>query len=866
VFTRLGAGSSISRRRRALGLLVGCLIDAGVAVAGFLEGKHSVVFGATGLAPIVTATLAAPAETAFVALAAAGLVLASGAWEGTLGAWTFYIRFAAVALTGLLAVVVATQRQRREETHQRFELLTRMSRIGNSIETVQDTATRLGALIVPQIADVAIFDLARGRTRRRVHVRASGSKAERIESFLRRHGPDQPLAVDPSGAGLSAGQPTLVEEVGDAELARWAQTPGDRAELAGVIAPNSVISVPLQSRGELVGTMTLLVTVTSGRRYRREDLDFATVIGGRAALALEIAGLTRRLTQLERRLVGALGEVSDAIAVLDHTGEPIYISEMALQLLGVETFEDYAAAGGLAALGFEIFTEQHEPASADELPARKMLRGEPDPPPMLLVRPSEISGEERWLRVRSTPVYDANGELRSFVGHFEDITEVKRVELTNRTLTHASELLSASLDYETVVRRIAELAVERLADFCAVFLPDERGELRRVAAAAGSGERATQMFAQLERWPDSPGGIESAQSAFREGRTRLMNDISDATLVSAARSPEDLALWRELVLTASMTVPLIAGEHPVGAMSLLIARPGRRFGDADQALAEELGRRAGQAIENARNYTTRSTIASTLQEALRPPALVAPAGWEVASWYVPAGEASTVGGDFYDVFPVSDGHVVVIGDVTGHGALAARLTGLARFTLRTAAELTQDPRTAIHRLDAALAAQTEIAPVSAICAHFADARAGRVELRMTVAGHPLPLLIRDGRARQIGRHGTVTGAATGADWTETGLELHPGDALVFYTDGVTEARRDGELFGVSRLIDCVRADGDPQAIITRVADALRAFDGLRPHDDMTLLALRCVSVSETKHAPHRPARRRSRWALGRRER
>jgi hypothetical protein len=185
-------------------------------------------------------------------------------------------------------------RQRRELTRERFELLTRMSRIGNTIESVPDTAARLAAMIVPQFADVAVFDLTRGGRRRRVHVRASGPRAERIESFLRRHGPDQPLAVDPSGAQLSAGQPTLVEQVGYEELRRWTQTREDRAELTAMLEGGSVISLPLQARGEIAGTMTLLVSALSGRHYGRDELDFATVLGGRAALAHDPARAAAR--------------------------------------------------------------------------------------------------------------------------------------------------------------------------------------------------------------------------------------------------------------------------------------------------------------------------------------------------------------------------------------------------------------------------------------------------------------------------------------------------------------------------------------------------------------------------------------------
>ena len=862
-----GGHPTVPRWRRVLALFVGAVVAGAIAIADALSANRVSLLGAVGLAPIATAVLGAPAETALVAAMASAVALGSGFWDHTLSSWALYARLAIVTLIGAIAIIIAIDRHRRELIRQRSELLTRISRVANTLESLPETAARLAAAIVPQLADICILDLARTGTRRRLHVRANGPRAEHVESFLRERSVDHALGVDPAAADRGSGRPTLVERVGPEALRRWAQSASDRSALAA-LEINSLINVPLQARGESVGMLTLLVTAGSRRHYGGEDLDFATVLAGRAALALDIAGLSRRLTQLEQRLVGALGDVSDAITVQDRHGAPLYASDTALALLGLDSFEElHSAADGLPGLGLTVHAEDAEPVGPEQLPARRLLRGELDAPPVLLQRASALGGEERWLRVSSRAVHDGDGELVSVVSEFEDVTEAKRVELRSRMLTRASELLSASLDYETTVRRIAELAVERLADFCAVFLPNARGELRRVARAGAPGETGRRMAEALERWPDSPSGRESAIAVFNETRSQAMNDISDETLVARARDERDLALWRELGLTASMTVPLTAGGRCVGAIALIIARPGRRFGDGDLALAEELGRRAGQAIENARNYTTRSTIASTLQEALRPPELSPPEGWTLATWYVPAGEESTVGGDFYDVFPVSDGYFVLIGDVTGHGALAARLTGLARFTLRTAAELTQDPRTAIHRLDAALAAQPERAPVTCVCAHLADRHGGRVRARFAVAGHPLPMMVRNGRVTAVGRRGTLAGAAAAADWPESVVEFRTGDALVFYTDGVIETRNDGELFGRDRLVDCVRGDSqEPEAIIGRVRAELARFQTSDPTDDVTMLAMRFVGASEPGESAGQRRRRRSLLALARRRR
>ena len=144
-------------------------------------------------------------------------------------------------------------------------------------------------------------------------------------------------------------------------------------------------------------------------------------------------------------------------------------------------------------------------------------------------------------------------------------------------------------------------------------------------------------------------------------------------------------------MRAVMMVPMVAGGRVIGVISFVSAESGRRFAQADLELAEELGRRAGTAVENARLYRERSHIAATLQRGLLPEELPAIPGLRLASLYRPAGEENLVGGDFYDAFPTAAGWMLLVGDVTGRGAEAAALTGQARHTLRTAGMLLGDP-------------------------------------------------------------------------------------------------------------------------------------------------------------------------------
>ena len=133
-----------------------------------------------------------------------------------------------------------------------------------------------------------------------------------------------------------------------------------------------------------------------------------------------------------------------------------------------------------------------------------------------------------------------------------------------------------------------------------------------------------------------------------------------------------------------MIVPMSTGGRRLGTIAFSLSESARHYDREDLSVAEELGRRAAVAIDNARLYRERSYIARTLQESLLPPELPEVPGAEVAARFHPAGEATEVGGDFYDVFDTSHGWGIVMGDVCGKGADAAAVTALARYTLQDA--------------------------------------------------------------------------------------------------------------------------------------------------------------------------------------
>jgi sigma-B regulation protein RsbU (phosphoserine phosphatase) len=212
----------------------------------------------------------------------------------------------------------------------------------------------------------------------------------------------------------------------------------------------------------------------------------------------------------------------------------------------------------------------------------------------------------------------------------------------------------------------------------------------------------------------------------------------------------------------------------------------------------------------------------------------------IAARFRAAGDASVVGGDFYDVFEVDGAWMVVIGDVTGKGPEAASVTSLARYTMRTAAVYESSPAGVLNRLNTALLDPERRQLCTVICARLVPASDGSAAVTVACAGHPPPLRVREGRAEEIPVTGPLLGAFEGSRWGETVVSMAPGDNLVLYTDGVTDTRSDAERFGADRLVSILSdvRDLGPDEIATRIDEALLGFQQGPQRDDVALLVLR----------------------------
>ena len=251
-----------------------------------------------------------------------------------------------------------------------------------------------------------------------------------------------------------------------------------------------------------------------------------------------------------------------------------------------------------------------------------------------------------------------------------------------------------------------------------------------------------------------------------------------------------------------------------------------------------------EALAEAASLAARAAVlARTLQESLLPPTLPEIPGLDVAARYRPAGYGVEVVGDFYDVFQSGrEAWNIVVGDVTGKGINAAKVTALAHYTLRAAAMRSDSPSVALATLNRALREQVSIDDMRFLTALHLTFTPGpdSVRLAMCSAGHEPPLLKRaDGHTAFIELRGTLLGAMADPDLDDVRLDLQPGDQLVLYTDGVIDAKRGRERFGEDRLRDTVAAS--PALTAAELADVVESTildfnEGALP-DDAAVVAL-----------------------------
>jgi len=693
---------------------------------------------------------------------------------------------------------------------------------------------------VPDIADWCAIDVVQpdGSTRQVTSVHPN-PEHEALLMELRRRYRAEKRGSEGTARVIATGEPELASDVSGAVAIELSE---DEKETYRELAPRSYMIVPLVARGRTIGALTLL-SMRPGRHYTEADLDFAQHLGRRFALAVDNARLYDEAERARGLLDTVFASAPVGLAFYDAQLLCVRVNQAMADMTG-RTIEDYVGrsveeiAGEQAPLVLPYF--RHVLASGEPL-LEQEVEGE---------SPTEPGLQRTWL-MSFSPVLGAEGAVLGVTTVTMDVTErrallerERRARRQATFLARASELLESSLDYETTLKNVAQIVVPEIVEWCAIHVVDDAGELKLVAVAHSDPEKEALAWEMNERYPTPAGAPTGVPAVIRTGATEVVTDVTDEMIVAGAADEEHLSILRGLGLTGAIIAPLRARGRILGAVTFVSADSSRRLTREDVDLAEELARRAGLSVDNARLYTERSRIAHTLQAELLPSRLPAIPWVQVAVRYRAAGELNEVGGDFYDVFERRDGGwAFEIGDVSGKGAEAAAVTALARHTVRTASLQPASPRELLETLNDALLVQRAGSEFCTVClgqlSVAADGSSG--SLTVALGGHPPALLLRaSGAVEQVGVSGTLLGVFADPDIKEVTADLMPGDTVLLYTDGVTEAGPVGSEIGEDGLAELLGGMGgmSPEEIVDAVEQAAVEAQGGKPRDDVALVAFR----------------------------
>lgn len=442
----------------------------------------------------------------------------------------------------------------------------------------------------------------------------------------------------------------------------------------------------------------------------------------------------------------------------------------------------------------------------------------------------------------------------------------RRLEL----LAEASTRIGTTLDVSRTARELAEMAVPALADYVTVDLPEAvlRGD---DPTGPGTGLYRTVVHGIRDDCPFYPAGRQvellpgnPIMRCLTEGHAFLEPELKSAA-GWIAQDPERAGQIMARGVHSLIAVPLLARGVLLGIASFYRSQDPAPFGDDDSRLAQELAARAALCIDNARRYTREHALALALQRSLLPRGMPEQSAVEVAHRYLPA--ESGVGGDWFDVIPLSGARVaLLVGDVVGHGLHAAATMGRLRTAARNFAELELAPDELLTHLDNLLVrldreegddhttGSTGI--VGATCLYVVYDPTSR-ECTMARAGHfPPALVLPDGSVSFPDLPAGPPLGLGGLPFETAEIELPQGSTLVLYTDGLVEDRhRDIDVALDQLQQSLTHADRSPEDTCQAVMDAMAPE---HPSDDIALLVARTHTLPADRIAawnlPADPAR------------
>ncbi|MGW3106130.1 SpoIIE family protein phosphatase [Streptomyces sp. NPDC001100] len=466
-----------------------------------------------------------------------------------------------------------------------------------------------------------------------------------------------------------------------------------------------------------------------------------------------------------------------------------------------------------------------------------------------------LDREHAWS-IEMWPLRDASGELTAVALAAFDSTEQYLARQRLALLNEAATCIGTTLDVVRTAEELVELLVPRFADFASVDLlpwvlgadeppqaPDDEIVLRRVAHGSvteGVPDAAVHL-GQADVYPLSSPPVRS----LREGRA-VRGQAGEPDFVRwvddrNARSPEGRSHRKGV--HSMIAVPLRARGTTLGvAVAVRMAHPDD-YAEDDAVLAEELASRAAVCIDNARRFARERSTALALQHTLLPRGLPGQAAVEVAHRYRPSGSLAGIGGDWFDVIPLSGSRVaLVVGDVVGHGIASSATMGRLCTAVRTLADVDLPPDELLTHLDdlvthlASDDAGDEVAELGATCLYAVYDPVSR-RLAMAAAGHPPPaLVLPDGTASLVPMTAGPPLGVGGLPFEAVELELPEGAVVALYTDGLIEDRDRDVDHATAEL--CRALTASAESLDALCDSVLKSVMAEEPSDDVALLLAR----------------------------
>jgi hypothetical protein len=415
----------------------------------------------------------------------------------------------------------------------------------------------------------------------------------------------------------------------------------------------------------------------------------------------------------------------------------------------------------------------------------------------------------------------------------------RRLELLNQ----ANTALASSTDAEIAAGSLARAFVAQLADWCLIYLPDpDASELLRWSAAHADRARTLLVDRLAELLPVHAGPSSAFGHALLRGEPVLLTEVTEQDQRESTDSAEVLALYSALRPGSAILVPGTVRARQLATIVVVREHGRAPFTDDDLADMTDLAARTGIVIDNLRRQAREHSNSVALQQALLTTPPPTPA-LQIVTCYLPATTGNEVGGDWYDAFLQPDGTpVLVIGDVVGHDIHAAAAMGQLRGVIRTVG-YTQPgpPADVLTRADAAARGLGVDVLASALVAHLETGADGSMALRWSSAGHPPPILCRQGQARALDvAPDRLLGLGPSLQKTrhDHQVPLEPEDTVLLYTDGLIEDVAEDIDVGIARLIASIERAG--RGGLDELCDFILKQRAAEGRDDVALLAIRLL--------------------------